>query len=51
MDNSCKAVIAGIIRDLPLEASKDRFFCNYMARIKKRLNGLYNLDDIGKVNS
>jgi len=45
------ALSGRIIRDLPLKAKKDRFFYNYMLRIKKRFNALYSLDDIGKINS
>jgi len=43
--------IARIIRNLPLEAKKDRFFYSYLKRIKKRFNTLYDLEDVGKVDS
>jgi len=49
--NHARRIIAGIIRDLPSEAKKDKFFYSYMERIKKRFNALYSLDDIGKINS
>jgi len=46
-----RRIVARIIRDLPSEAKKDKFFYSYMERIKKRFNALYSLDDIGKINS
>jgi len=49
--NHARRIIAGIIRDLPSEAKKDKFFYSYMERIKKRFNALYRLDDIGEINS
>jgi len=48
--NHARRIIARIIRGLPLEAKKDKFFHNYMLRIKKRFNALYSLDDIGEIN-
>ena len=49
--NHARRIITRIIRDLPLKAKKDKFFHNYMLRIKKRFNALYSLDDIGEINS
>jgi len=34
-----------------LKAKKDRFFYSYMVRIKKRFNALYELEDVGEINS
>jgi len=39
--NHARRIISRIIRDLPLKAKKDKFFYNYMLRIKKRFNALY----------
>ena len=49
--NHARRIISRIIKNLPLEAKKGKFFYNYMERIKKRFNALYSLDDIGKINS
>ncbi|MEA1965478.1 MAG: hypothetical protein U9O41_10225, partial [Candidatus Aerophobetes bacterium] len=46
-----RGAIARIIRNLPSEAKKDRFFYSYLKRIKKRFNTLYDLEDVGKVDS
>lgn len=43
--------IARIIKDLPAEAKKDKFFSEYMARIKKRFCLLFEEDNIGKIHS
>lgn len=34
-----------------IEAKTDTFFYNYMVRIKKRFNALYELEDAGEINS
>ena len=34
--NHARRIIARIIRDLPLKAKKDKFFYNYIERIKKK---------------
>jgi len=49
--NHARRIITRIIKGLSLEAKKDKFFHNYILRIKKRFNALYSLDDIGEVNS
>jgi len=49
--NHTRRIIARTIRDLPLKAKKDKFFYNYMLRIKKRFNALYSLQDVGEINS
>jgi len=49
--NHARRIISRIIKNLPLEAKKDKFFYNYMVRIKKRFNALYSLDNIGEINS
>jgi len=46
-----RRIVSRIIRNLPLEAKKDKFFYNYMERIKKRFSCLYELEDIGRINS
>ena len=46
-----RRIVARIIRDLPSEARKDKFFYNYMMRIKKRFNALYDLENVGEVDS
>ena len=38
--NHARRIISRIIRDLPLKAKKDKFFYNYMERIKKRFSCL-----------
>ena len=49
--NHARHIISRIIRDLPLKAEKDKFFCNYMVRIKKRFNSLYEYKSAGEINS
>jgi len=49
--NHARRIIAGIIRDFPSEAEKDKFFYSYMVRIKKRFSALCEFEDIGEINS
>jgi len=49
--NHARRTISRIIKNLLSEAKKDKFFCNYMVRIKKRFNALYSLQDVGEINS
>jgi len=49
--NHARRGIARIIKDLPAEAKKDKFFSEYMVRIKKRFCLLFEEDNIGKINS
>ena len=49
--NHARRIISRIIRNLSSEAKKDKFFYGYMVRIKKRFNALYELEDVGKINS
>jgi len=46
-----RRAIARIIKDLPAEAKEDKFFSEYMVRIKKRFYLLFKEDDMGKINS
>jgi len=49
--NHARRIISRIIKNLPSEAKKDKFFYNYMLRIKKRFNALYSLQAVEELNS
>jgi len=49
--NHARCIIARITKNLAPEAKKDKFFCNYMVRIKKRFNSLYEYKSAGEINS
>ena len=43
--------IARSVKDLPADAKKDKFFSEYMVRIKKRFYSLFEEDNIGNISS
>jgi len=43
--------ITRIIKDLPAKAKKDKFFLEYMVKIKERFLALFKEDEIGKIYS
>jgi len=49
--NHARRDIARIIKDLPAEAKKDKFFLNYMVRIEERFCALFKEDNMGRIYS
>ena len=49
--NHARRDITRIIRDLPTEAKKDKFFLKYMVKIRMRFCALFKENNIGRINS